>query len=132
MAGETNLETLLASMSPRLIDGEFVFCSFADARYGDHLEFEPIAAIAETEGLTLVIPKSIADRHNLAYESAYRAITLQVHSSLDAVGLTAAFSTRLSEHGISANVLAGYYHDHIFVQQEQAEAAVAALLELSR
>jgi hypothetical protein len=62
----------------------------------------------------------------------FRGITLNVHSGLDAVGLTAALSSKLAEHGISANVIAGYFHDHIFVQNEHAEKAIAALNELVR
>jgi hypothetical protein len=54
-----------------------------------------------------------------------------VHSSLETVGLTAAFSTKLGEHGISANVIAGYYHDHIFVQSDLAKSAIDALHELT-
>jgi hypothetical protein len=65
------------------------------------------------------------------YEFAYRLITLKVHSSLEAVGLTAAFSNKLTEHDISANVIAGYFHDHIFIQARQAEKAMAALKELT-
>ncbi|WP_238326176.1 ACT domain-containing protein [Marinomonas sp. S3726] len=52
---------------------------------------------------------------------------MTVHSSLDAVGLTAAVATKLAEHDISANVIAAYYHDHIFVQKEKADAALQAL-----
>jgi hypothetical protein len=114
------------------MDGEYVFCTFANARYGEHSELEPIAAFTETEGLTLVIPKSKADEHRLNYHLVFRGITLNVHSSLNAVGLTAAFSSKLAEHGISANVIAGYFHDHIFVQKEHAEKAIAALNELVR
>jgi len=132
MSGETSLEKLLASMAPALIDGEYVFCSFEKANYGDHAGLEPIASFAEAEGLTLVIPVSRADEQGLAYEAVFRGITLKVHSSLEAVGLTAAFSKKLTEHGISANVIAGYFHDHIFVQAEHAENAIAALNELSR
>ena len=132
MTGERHLERLLASLSPVLIDGEFVFCSFENARYGDHLNLQPIAAITESEGLTLVIPKSKADEHELNYGSVFKGITLKVHSSLEAVGLTAAFSSKLTEHGISANVIAGYFHDHIFVHSEHAEKAIAALDELAR
>ena len=131
MSGETDLEKLLASMSPTLNDGEYVFCCFEHARYGDHSEMEPIAAFSEGEGLTLVIPKSKADSLGLSYESAFKSITLTVHSSLEAIGLTAAFSSKLTEHNISANVIAGYYHDHIFVQTAHAEKALAALRELS-
>jgi hypothetical protein len=131
MTGETNLAKLLASMSPELIDGEYVFCSFENARYGEHSNLEPIASFAEHEGMTLVIPKFKADEYAIAYEAAFKRITLKVHSSLEAVGLTAAFASKLTEHGISANVIAGYFHDHIFVQSEQAKKALAAIKELS-
>jgi hypothetical protein len=132
LSGETNLEKLLASMSPVLNDGEYVFCSFEHARYGDLSEMQPIAAFSESEGLTLVIPRSIADSNAFSYESVFKSITLKVHSSLEAVGLTATFSSKLTDHNISANVIAGYYHDHIFVPAEDAERALAALEELSR
>lgn len=132
MTGELNLKKLLASMSPELIDGEYVFCSFQNAQYGDYTELDPIVTCVEQEGLTLVIPRSKADEHKISYESAYRQITLNVHSSLEAVGLTAAFANKLTEHGISANVIAGYFHDHIFTQVEQAEKAMTALKELTQ
>jgi len=132
MIGEKNLSKLLPTMSPALIAGEFVFCSFEKSRYGDHPELGPIASVTENEGLTLVIPKSKADEHKIKYASVFRCITLNVHSSLDAVGLTAAFSSKLTEHGISANVVAGYFHDHIFVQKKLAEKAIDAINELTR
>lgn len=131
MTGERNLGKLLASMSPELINGEFVFCTFKNARYGDHSGLQPIVTVIESEGLTLVIPRSSADEYGISYESVFKGITLKVHSSLEAVGLTAAFSAKLTEHGISANVIAGYFHDHIFVQAELAEKAMAALNELT-
>lgn len=113
------------------MDGEYVFCSFENARYGSGQELEPVAACMETEGLTLVIPRAKADQHQLSYQSVFRGITLRVHSSLEAVGLTAAFTTKLSQHGISANVIAGYFHDHIFVRSDHADIAMAALSELA-
>ncbi|MFT4635342.1 MAG: hypothetical protein ACI854_000495 [Arenicella sp.] len=131
MSGETNLDKLLATMSPSLMDGEFVFLSFANAAYGEYANLDPVASIIEAEGLTLVIQKSQADRRALEYQSSFKGITLGVHSSLDAVGLTAAFSVKLTEHGISANVIAGFFHDHIFVQVNDAERAIAALQQLS-
>ncbi|MGI9288808.1 MAG: ACT domain-containing protein [Pseudomonadales bacterium] len=132
MTGENVLSKLLASMSPILLDEEYVFCSFQNSRYGDHPELEPFAACVEPEGLTLIIPKLKADRNGISYDSVFRAITLRIHSSLDAVGLTAAVATKLSEYGISANVIAGNFHDHIFVQSEHAEKAMSALDEFVR
>ena len=127
MTGERNLEKLLASMSPVLMHGDYVFCSFQNAQYGDRPELKPFASCIEPEGLTLIVPRSRADANGLSYESVFRGITLRIHSSLDAVGLTAAVSAKLTEHGISANVIAGYFHDHIFVPSEHAENAIAAL-----
>jgi uncharacterized protein len=66
----------------------------------------------------------------IASGTLFRRIILQVHSSLDAVGLTAAVSSKLTERGISANVIAAFYHDHIFIPAERAHEAVEALREL--
>jgi hypothetical protein len=132
MTGEKDLDKLLSSISPELLDGEYVFCTFQNAHYGDHSDLEPIASFIESEGLTLVVPKSKANEQGLSYESVFKGITLRVHSSLEAVGLTAALSQKLTEYGISANVIAGYYHDHIFVQKEHAEKAIEALNEFAR
>ena len=128
--GETDLSALLAGLAPELLEGEFVFCTFEGARYGDHAALEPFAAVTEREGLTLVVPRERADAHGLSYTSVWRGITLTVHSSLEAVGLTAAVSRALAERGISANMIAGYYHDHVFVQTGQAEEAIEVLSRL--
>jgi hypothetical protein len=132
VTGETDIEKLLVSMSPLLMDGEYVFYSFPHAQYGERSELEPFASCLEPEGLTLIVPRSRADAIGPDYESVFRGITLRIHSSLDAVGLTAAVSAKLTEHGISANVVAGYFHDHIFVQSKYAEKAMAALGEFAR
>jgi len=131
MSGETNPGAMLARLSPKLIDGDYVFCSFPAAAYGDHADLEPVAAIRETEGLTLVIPRCSADEKGLHYDSVFRGISPSVHSSLDAVGLTAAVASKLAGYGISANLVAGYYHDHMFVQHDQAANAIEAFRELS-
>lgn len=130
MTGETNLSKLLASMSPQLMADEYVFCS-VQGDYSDFSALSPLASFRETEGLTLVVLKKEAIANKLPFESVFSGITLTVHSSLDAVGLTAAVSTKLAEKGISANVIAAYYHDHIFVQTEKAELALAALNEFA-
>lgn len=119
-------------MSPKLIDGEYVFCTVKNANYGDYAEAKPLASFAEEEGFTLVLLKKSAEKLGLQYENIFRCITLTVHSSLEAVGLTATVSTKLSEHQISANVIAAYYHDHIFVPSKFAEKAMSVLSELSR
>ena len=127
MAGEEDLNQLLASMQPSLLPEDYVFCTVAGSDYGDLAELQPIASFQEAEGLTLVLPKQKAVEADLAFESVFSCITLMVHSSLDAVGLTAAVSGRLATNGISANVIAAYYHDHVFVPKEKAERALELL-----
>lgn len=130
MSGITDLDELLRSMRPKLMPTEFVFCTTSGS-LRDYVNLEPVATFIESEGLTLVLEKSRAERAGLAFEGIYQQITLTVHSSLDAVGLTAAVSSKLASKGISANVIAAYYHDHIFVQQDKATAALLALEEFS-
>ncbi|USD62338.1 ACT domain-containing protein [Vibrio sp. SCSIO 43140] len=128
MSGITDLDELLASMEPRLVDGEFVFCT-CNGSLTEYIELDIMGSFKEQEGLTLILPLSQARQSDLEYEGVFRMITLNVHSSLEAVGLTAAVSNKLSERGISANVVAAYYHDHIFVQSTKADEALLALLE---
>ncbi|MBG0755520.1 ACT domain-containing protein [Vibrio cidicii] len=130
MSAITDLDLLLKSMSPKLLDGEYVFCC-VDGPLADYLHLEPMATFREQEGLTLVVPRAKAELCGLRFDDIFRLITLTVHSSLQAVGLTAAFASQLAKHGISANVIAGYYHDHIFVPQEKAHAALQALESLA-
>jgi hypothetical protein len=128
-SGKRNLDELIASLAPTLHDGEFAFVTFPEATYGAHADLSPVAAFAEAEGLTLVVPRQRAERAGLSFDGVFRMITLNVHSSLAAVGLTAAVAGRLAKRGISANVVAAFYHDHVFVPAPRAEEALRALEE---
>lgn len=130
MTGITELETLLKSMSPALHPDVYVFCTVEGA-YADYAHLKPKASFYEDEGLTLLLTQSAAASAKIPFDATFKMITLTVHSSLEAVGLTAAVSAKLTEHGISANVIAAYYHDHILVQSERAADALKALSELS-
>lgn len=129
MAGIKDLDILLSSIDPILDERSFVFCTFPEFHWDDVHQLNPIGFFHEKEGLTLIITQQEAIDKNIDYESVYKLISLNVHSSLDAVGLTAAFSAKLAEKNISANVVAAYYHDHIFVPEEKAEQALAAISE---
>lgn len=108
-------------MRPELHDGEFVFCS------ADKFIPDAMMCFREAEGVTVILEKGRADQLGLKYEFIAAWITLTVYSSLEAVGLTAAFSTRLADAGISCNVVAGFYHDHIFVNRADAANAMNVL-----
>ena len=119
-------------MEPVLDERDFVFCSFPTLDWDQMRELNPIGIFHEKEGVTFILDRKDAVDKKIDYLSVYRLITLNVHSSLDAVGLTAAFSAKLAEKNISANVVAAYYHDHIFVPEEKAEQALEAILELQK
>jgi predicted N-acetyltransferase YhbS len=128
MTGEKNLQTLLASMRPVLREGEYVYVLWPHGRpLAGHVE----AAVREAEGLTVVLPRTEADALDLPYDFVAAWITLEVHSALEAVGLTAAVSRALTQARISCNVLAGFHHDHLLVPVADSARALEALAELS-
>ena len=128
MAGTVALDELLKAMAPEIQNGEYVFCTVGGG-YSDYSHLSPLATFKESEGLTLIVSVEEAKKAQLTFESTFKHIILTVHSSLDAVGLTAAVASRLASYGISANAVAAYYHDHIFVPTEKADAALLALQE---
>jgi hypothetical protein len=129
MAGETDLQRLLATMQATLNPGSYVFCQADDLSGVD--KGHVIGMFQEAEGMTLIVRREYADAQGWAYDYVAAWITLRVHSSLAAVGLTAAFSTALAGAGISCNVVAALHHDHLFVAEADAERALAVLHDLA-
>ena len=122
LVGETDLGRLLAGMSPVVRPGRYVFTTLNDEVPG----LEVLASVVELEGRSVVINQADADRLGLATTSSPGG-SRQVHSALSAIGLTAAVSNALAEAGISCNVVAGRYHDHLLVPFERLDEAMAAL-----
>ena len=118
-------------MHPELLSEPVVFISLSPDSSQPHLAHAR-AMIRENVGITLVITQDYADAADLVYDGVYRQISLAVASDLEAVGLTAAFASALAEQNIPANVLAGYFHDHILVPHQLAEQAQQCLIELAR
>lgn len=130
MTGEKNLEKLLKKMKPVRNDGDYVFCTISDIR---EIEMKDVLFMfRENEGITIIVTKELADALKLNYSFVAAWITLTVHSSLEATGFTAAFSKALADENISCNVVAAYYHDHIFVNKEDADKAIIVLNRLSK
>lgn len=130
MSGEKNLATLLKTMKPLLNDGEYVFCTVKNDTPVNYNEI--LFHFREEEGSTIVLKKHIADQSGLDYSYVASWITLTVHSSLEAVGLTAAFSNALAKENISCNVVAAFYHDHLFVDIKEVEKAMEILNRFSK
>ncbi len=124
MAGESDLTTLLRSMHPVIREGDYVYALWP---HGRPLEGNIEAAVREAEGLTVVLRREEAGRLGLSYDFVAAWITLQIHSALEAVGLTAAVSSALTAAGISCNVLAGFHHDHLLVPSTERRHAMEVL-----
>ncbi len=130
MSGETDLARLLQDMRPERNPGEYVFCVVDSLEQAAALR--PVCMFQEMEGVTVILPKEQANAMSLSYSLVCAWITLTVHSALEAVGLTAAFSKALAEEYISCNVVAAYHHDHLFVPVEDGERAMKALQALAK
>ncbi len=83
---------------------------------------DTFALIHEAEGSTVIAPAADGD---------WARISLAVHSSLSAVGLSAAIARALADRALPANIVAGYHHDHLFVPWARRQEALAALAGLS-
>ncbi|SED55051.1 ACT domain-containing protein [Pseudomonas anguilliseptica] len=129
MAGETSLTALLRSMNPHLNDGAYVFCCLSDTAQLQGIQ--PLGSFQEAEGLTVIVQRQQAEHQGLPYSYVAAWLTLHVHSALEAVGLTAAVASALAQAGISCNVIAGFYHDHLFVAHADGLRALAVLQQLS-
>jgi hypothetical protein len=127
MSGERDLGRLLAGLDPWLAPEKYVFTVAAEVPAG----VRPFATVDEEEGLTLVVLRTDADRFGLDYDYVAARITLRVHSDPGAVGMTAAISRVLADAGLSCNVLAGFFHDHLLVPWDRADEAVALLRGLA-
>jgi len=125
MSGETDLRKLLQNMKPERNPQEYVFC-LVDS-YERAVRLQPLCMFREKEGFTVILPRQQADQEAFSYSAVCAWITLTVHSSLEAVGLTAAVSKDLTEANISCNIVAAYHHDHLFVPIADAEKAMEIL-----
>lgn len=132
MKGDHDLNRILANLDASLETGEFVFCSVPEASYGDVAMLTPICGFLEKEGFAIIVDVKIAKENGLSFDGVFRKITLNIHTSLNAVGVTAAVARCLTQQNIPANMVAAYYHDHVFVPSGQANQALVEIQALQR
>lgn len=129
MSGEKNLDALLRSLSAELIEGLFVFVTVRDGAIPTSVK--PRMVFGEAEGTTLILLKSEAEACGLPFEFPCRMITLNVHSSLEAVGFIARVATELARNGMGVNPVSGFYHDHLFVPDGREDDAMRILGQIA-
>lgn len=123
-----DLAGLLRNLTPRLKPGTYVYATMPGNV--EYAPLRPLASFREDEGTTLVVDEATAVAAGLPIHFRAAWITLEVHSDLQAVGLTAAVSKALGDAGISCNIIAAVHHDHIFVPAERAAQALDCLQAL--
>lgn len=121
---------MIAGMTPTLKPGVFVFITTGDPALIKSLSCQAIATFKEEEGMSLLVPIEVAEESMLDVDHPMRCITLEVYSSLEGVGLTAAVSTALGDAGIPCNMVAAFHHDHVFVPSDKASKAMEVLARL--
>lgn len=126
----SDLKHMISGMEPVLNPGVYAYVSTPHSTSLETLH--PVATVREVEGLTWIVPEVQAIEHRLPILFRCAWITLNVHSDLNACGLTAAFAKALADDSISCNVVAGAFHDHIFVPVDMAQSAMAALKRLQQ
>lgn len=128
--GTSDLGTLLSTMDPVLLDGEYVYLTVPENRdeWPDALrDATPLGTFVEEEGTSWIVSRTVADESEMTYDAVFRGITLSVHSSLTAVGFLSVLTFALSEHGIAVNVVSATYHDHLFVPKEHVRDTLSIL-----
>ncbi|MEM9350423.1 MAG: ACT domain-containing protein [Pseudomonadota bacterium] len=125
MSGETDLKKLLASMEPSLNEGRYAFVRAGT--FEEAARHKPLMLFQEAEAVTMILLFDEADAAGLEPEFPCCWITLNVHSSLEAIGFLARIVPRLAALGMGVNPVAGYYHDHLFLPYDRAEDAMKEL-----
>jgi hypothetical protein len=130
MSAITDLDVLLSSIAPKLVPDRFAFLA---VRSRDDLDaLDPVCVFREAEAISVICSVERAEKAGMKVDRVYRQITLQVHSSLEAVGFLAAVAAALAAVGVPCNAVSAYYHDHIFVPEDKAEKAMEALSSIAR
>lgn len=129
--GETNLTTLLSTLQATLHPETFVFVTFPPHASTPPTSLDIQMSFRELEGQTIITTQSSAISHNLEHTFPCRMVTLNVHSSLEAVGFIAAISAKLTEANIGVNPVSGFFHDHCFIPAGKEERVLQILRDIA-
>ena len=128
----SDLDEMLGGLAPTLDETVYVFASSPERSRLETLSALARGFFVEEEGMTFILPDEVARAHGLASETPLRRIVLNIHSSLEGVGLTARVSSALASAGIPCNIVAAFHHDHVFVPEAMAPRALEILKQLQR
>ncbi|CEI61792.1 hypothetical protein FVEN_g2853 [Fusarium venenatum] len=128
--GELSLSKLLSTLTSTLHPTIYVFATYTDLSKLPPLS-ETQMLFRESEGVTAIVSKEYAESHNMDYFFPCKMISLNVTSSLEAVGFMAVIATKLAAKGIGCNPVSGFYHDHIFVPLGREDESSEVLAQIA-
>ncbi|KAF5692766.1 COG3602 domain-containing protein [Fusarium denticulatum] len=128
--GELSLSKLLSTLTHTVHPTTYVFATLADTSNLPPLS-ETQMIFKESEGITVITSKDYAELHKIEYFFPCKMISLNVTSSLEAVGFMAVIATRLAAKGIGCNPVSGFYHDHIFVPLGREDESSEVLVQIA-
>ena len=126
---ESDLSRLLETLSVIRRDGVWRFETIDkdSASWAELVTLRDVRNIAmlfqESEGLTVITSAEAATPQN----NRWVWLELSVYSDLQAVGFLAKVANALAEANVPCNAVAAYHHDHIFVPEGKADAAIRAI-----
>lgn len=120
-------QDMISTMNPTLRPGVFVFVTTNQTAVINTLLPAALATFREEEGMSMLVPLDVAERSNFDISQPMHGITLNVFSSLEGVGLTAAVAAALGDHDIPCNMIAACHHDHVFVPSAMCDRAMQVL-----
>lgn len=129
MTGKTDLSDVLQSLKISCDDKKYGFASVEKIM---DVNDSVLGVFKEKEGITVFAEEFYFKEKNIQYEGPFAKLTIEIHTSLELVGLTAILANKLAEHNISANVVAAFFHDHIFVQYDLRDQAIDSLMSLKK
>ena len=118
---ETDLSKLLADLTVTRHPGVWAYGEGAPPA-------EAIFTFQEREGPCFI---AAADA-DTAKDNRWVWLELAVYSDLHAVGFLAAVAQALATAGVPCNAIAALHHDHIFVPEDLASRAIAAIGSVKR
>ncbi|QPK81084.1 hypothetical protein G7Y41_08595 [Schaalia sp. ZJ405] len=127
MAQSPDLDYALSTLKATPGD-EYVFAHLDHVPSG----IDPFAVIHDDDGYTIVVEKSQAQSIGLDVSKTYAQVILGLDANLDSIGITATIAQLMTARSIVANIITCVHHDHLFVQADRANEAVATLTDLAK
>ena len=129
---ERDLSVLLKTLEVKRHEGVWRFVTYkkslVDSLKSIGPASEAVMIFKEAEGTTIISPV----QQDTAADNRWVWLELSVYSDLQVVGFMAKVAEALAAADVPCNSVAAFHHDHIFVPEAKAEAAIVALEALAK